>query len=78
MKFAQVGFYCVNTSYPMDNMLNRSAQTGPPNVRKRRPVFSKSVKQDKSAKASSSRPASSSSTTDQAYCPLYRFKNLRP
>ena len=25
--------------YPMDNMLNRSAQTGPPNVRKRRPVF---------------------------------------
>ena len=32
-------FYCVNTSYPMDNMLNRSAQTGPPNVRKRRPVF---------------------------------------
>ena len=23
----------------MDNMLNRSAQTGPPNVRKRRPVF---------------------------------------
>ena len=32
-------FYCVNTSYPMDNMLNRSAQTGPPNARKRRPVF---------------------------------------
>ena len=32
-------FYCVNTSYPMDNMLNRSAQTGPPNIRKRRPVF---------------------------------------
>ena len=32
-------FYCVNTSYPMDNMLNRLAQTGPPNVRKRRPVF---------------------------------------
>ena len=32
-------FYCVNTSYPMDTMLNRSAQTGPPNVRKRRPVF---------------------------------------
>ena len=31
--------YCVNTSYPMDNLLNRSAQTGPPNVRKRRPVF---------------------------------------
>ena len=29
----------INTSYPMDNMLNRSAQTGPPNVRKRRPVF---------------------------------------
>ena len=25
--------------YPMDNMLNRSAQTGPPNARKRRPVF---------------------------------------
>ena len=25
--------------YPMDNMLNRSAQTSPPNVRKRRPVF---------------------------------------
>ena len=25
--------------YPMDNLLNRSAQTGPPNVRKRRPVF---------------------------------------
>ena len=25
--------------YPMDNMLNRSAQTGPPKVRKRRPVF---------------------------------------
>ena len=25
--------------YPMDNMLNRSAQTGPPNVRKRHPVF---------------------------------------
>ena len=23
----------------MDNMLNRSAQTGPPNARKRRPVF---------------------------------------
>ena len=32
-------FYCVNTSYPMDNMLNRSAQTGPPKVRRRRPVF---------------------------------------
>ena len=32
-------FYCVNTSYPMDNILNRSAQTGPPNVRKRRLVF---------------------------------------
>ena len=32
-------FYCVNTSYPMDNLLNRSAQTGPPNVKKRRPVF---------------------------------------
>ena len=32
-------FYCVNTCYPMDNMLYRSAQTGPPNVRKRRPVF---------------------------------------
>ena len=32
-------FYCVNTSYPMDNLLNRSVQTGPPNVRKRRPVF---------------------------------------
>ena len=32
-------FYCVNTSYPMENMLNRSAKTGPPNVRKRRPVF---------------------------------------
>ena len=31
-------FYCVNTSYPMDNLLNRSAQTGPPNTRKRRPV----------------------------------------
>ena len=25
--------------YPMDNLLNRSVQTGPPNVRKRRPVF---------------------------------------
>ena len=25
--------------YPMDNMLNRSAQTSPPNARKRRPVF---------------------------------------
>ena len=25
--------------YPMDNMLNRSAHTGPPNARKRRPVF---------------------------------------
>ena len=25
--------------YPMDNLLNRSAQTGPPNARKRRPVF---------------------------------------
>ena len=25
--------------YPMDNMLYRSAQTGPPNVRKRHPVF---------------------------------------
>ena len=25
--------------YPMDNILNRSAQTGPPNARKRRPVF---------------------------------------
>ena len=35
----KVSFYCVNTSYPMDNMLIRSAQTGPPNVRKRRPVF---------------------------------------
>ena len=32
-------FYCVNTSYPMGNLLNWSAQTGPPNVRKRRPVF---------------------------------------
>ena len=32
-------FYCVNTSYPLDNMLNRPVQTGPPNVRKRRPVF---------------------------------------
>ena len=32
-------FYCVNTSYPMDNLLNRSAQTGRPNIRKRRPVF---------------------------------------
>ena len=32
-------FYCVNTSYPMDNLLNWSAQTGPPNVRKRCPVF---------------------------------------
>ena len=32
-------FYCVNTSYPMDNLLNRSAQTGPPNARKRHPVF---------------------------------------
>ena len=32
-------YYCVNTSYPMDNMLNRSAQTGPPKARKRRPVF---------------------------------------
>ena len=32
-------FYCINTSYLMDNLLNRSAQTGPPNVRKRRPVF---------------------------------------
>ena len=35
----KIQFYCVNTSYPMDNMLNRSAQTGPPNIRKRRPVF---------------------------------------
>ena len=34
-----INFYCVNTSYPMDNLLNRSAQTGPPNARKRRPVF---------------------------------------
>ena len=34
----KVHFYCVNTSYPMDNMLNRSVQTGPPNVRKRRSV----------------------------------------
>ena len=25
--------------YPTDNLLNRSAQTGPPNVRKRRPVL---------------------------------------
>ena len=25
--------------YPMDNLLNQSAQTGPPNVRKKRPVF---------------------------------------
>ena len=25
--------------YPMDKILNRSAQTGPPNIRKRRPVF---------------------------------------
>ena len=33
--YTKRGFYCVNTSYPMDNMLNRSAQTGPPNVRKR-------------------------------------------
>ena len=32
-------FYCVKTFYPMDNLLNRSAQTGPPNTRKRRPVF---------------------------------------
>ena len=32
-------FYCVNTSYPMDNMLNQSAQTGPPNITKRRHVF---------------------------------------
>ena len=32
-------FYCVNTPYPMDNMLNRPAQTGPPNIRKRRPGF---------------------------------------
>ena len=32
-------FYCVNTSYPMDNLLIRSAQTGPPNARKRRPVL---------------------------------------
>ena len=32
-------FYCVNTTYPIDNLLNRSAQTGPPNVRKRSPVF---------------------------------------
>ena len=31
-------FYYVNTSYPMDNLLNRSSQTGPPNIRKRRPV----------------------------------------
>ena len=31
-------FYCVNTSYPMDNLLNRLAQTGPPNVSKRRPL----------------------------------------
>ena len=38
-KNGKTQFYCVNTSYPMDNMLNRSAQTGPPNVRKRRPVF---------------------------------------
>ena len=37
--YHKIYFYCVNTSYPMDNMLNRSAQTGPPNVRKRRPVF---------------------------------------
>ena len=29
----------ISTPYPMDNMLYRSAQTGPPNVRKRRPVF---------------------------------------
>ena len=34
----KIAFYCVNTSYPMDNMLNRSVQTGPPNVRKRHPV----------------------------------------
>ena len=39
MAFLIEAFYCVNTSYPMDNMLNRAAQTGPPNVRKRRPVF---------------------------------------
>ena len=38
-KNGKTQFYCVNTSYPMDNMLNRLVQTGPPNVRKRRPVF---------------------------------------
>ena len=38
-KNGKTQFYCVYTSYPMDNMLSRSAQTGPPNVRKRRPVF---------------------------------------
>ena len=32
-------FDCVNTSYPMDNLLNWSAQTGPPNAGKRHPVF---------------------------------------
>ena len=41
MKFAnlisKLNFYKL-IPYPMDNMLNRSAQTGPPNVRKRRPL----------------------------------------
>ena len=31
--------FCKLIPYPMDNLLNRSAQTGPPNVKKRRPVF---------------------------------------
>ena len=42
LKFAnlisKLNFYKL-IPYPMDNLLNRSAQTGPPNVRKRRPVF---------------------------------------
>ena len=31
--------FCKLIPYPMDNLLNRSVQTGPPNVRERRPVF---------------------------------------
>ena len=36
--FRKVCFYCVNTSYPMDNCFNRSARPVLPNVGKRRPV----------------------------------------
>ena len=37
-KNGKTQFYCVNTSYPMDNSLSGRRGPGPPNVRKRRPV----------------------------------------